>query len=419
MPETPYTPKTFIQYRGPQYSDEYNSRLEDNYKDLVYLYNKQHQTDADIQNGFSAFVKDLQSVTNFIQYLTQRIEILESQTNILSFNDVSQIDTSSFDGTDFQISEVDRCTFHPVNSSLTLPKVDSSSMSKIKFSNQDGSYSIAPSLEVLVTGISGTMDDNINIVDTSQPLNAILGRPGKVWERNVLIPNTSSPDLTDGAQMYLYIKIPLELSVTEVTNCISFTPFPLKNIDILDISYTTDTAPTLDPTANWVTFNNNKSYFQVGAAVGKIAPGAWDGDEIIDSSSKVFYFDPKPITAVRFHIRQRNYYDDAEKYIYTYGMSKLDIRFDKFIDAGKTIIKFDAPVNTTINSVTSVQPQVWNVPEYLIDNIFSYRVLWQTETGTFTTQPVSQSSSVWVEVTLTKTPAGGTPVLSGLLVSYT
>lgn len=100
-------------------------------------------------------------------------------------------------------------------------------------------------------------------------------------------------------------------------------------------------------------------------------------------------------------------------------MSKLDVRFDKFIDSGKAIIKFDAPVNTTINSITSVQPQIWNVPEYFVDNVFSYRVLWQTESSTFTTQPVPQSSSVWVEVTLNRTPGGGTPVLSGLLLSYT
>ena len=101
-------------------------------------------------------------------------------------------------------------------------------------------------------------------------------------------------------------------------------------------------------------------------------------------------------------------------------MSKLDIRFDKFIDTGKAIIKFDAPAGKTISAVTSVKPQIWNVPEFYVDNVFTYRVIWQGENNTFTTEaPVSYSSSVWIEVSLGKTPDGGTPVLGGLIITYT
>jgi hypothetical protein len=418
VPEIPYTTKDFVQYRGPQISEEYNSRLENNYRDLVYLYNKQNQTDSDIKHGFSAFVKDLESLTDFINYLTMRIEMLESNSNVLTFNNDSQIDTNYFNGTAFEISEVDRCTFNMVNSAVTLPRVDASSISKIKFNNTDGTYNIAPSLELLALGVNGTADDNNNIVDTSQPLNAVLGRPGKVWERNVLVPMTSSPDLSDGAQMYFYIAIPTELSVTELTNCISFTPFPLKSIDVLEISYTTANSPSLSESTLWTPFNKDKIYFNSTSAVGNVMPGGWSGDEILDSSSKLFYFDPLPITAIRFKLRQKNYYNDGSKYIYTYGMSKLDVRFDKFLDTGKTIIRLDAPEGVTISDITSVTPQIWNVPEYFVDNVFEYRVIWE-DGDSFTTTNVPFSARVWIEVTLSKTPDGGTPMLSGLIANYT
>lgn len=418
MPEVPYTQKENLEYRGPQDSEKYNVRLENNYRDLVYLYNKQNQIDSDVKHSFSALIKDFESLTNFINDLTNRLEVLEENSNILSFNNDSQIDTDFFDGTIFEVNEVDRCTFNNSNYTLTLPRVDSSSISQIKFNDTDGGYSISPSLQMLAIGINGTADNNNNIVDTSQPLNAVLGRPGKVWERNVLIPISGSPDLTDGAQMYFYVSVPNELSTSLVTNCISFTPFPIKSIDILDISYTTSVNPALSESTSWTTFNPGKNYFNNMSAIGHIAPGGWDGDEIYNSSSKIFYFDPIGITALRFKIRQRNYYNDGTKLIYTYGMSKLDVRFEKFLETGKVMIRLDAPQGSTISNITSVTPQIWNVPEYYIDNVFSYRIIWE-DGENYTTTPVAFSSRIWVEVTLTKTPGGGTPMLSGLIVDYT
>jgi hypothetical protein len=40
MSEFIYTKKRTKQYNGPLNSDDHNARIEENYKDLVYLYNK-------------------------------------------------------------------------------------------------------------------------------------------------------------------------------------------------------------------------------------------------------------------------------------------------------------------------------------------------------------------------------------------
>jgi hypothetical protein len=85
------------------------------------------------------------------------------------------------------------------------------------------------------------------------------------------------------------------------------------------------------------------------------------------------------------------------------------------------MIRFDAPSTDTISSVTSVTPQIWNTPEYLVDDVFSYRVIWETSfnSGSYTLTPVALSKRVWIEVTLKQTPDQGTPALSGLILKYT
>lgn len=420
MADSPYTQKREFQFRGPASSEDYNSRIEENYKDLVYLYNKVGNTNFDMDNGFVAFVKDLLGLSQAMDDLDTRISALEKSSTTIPFVSDTQIDTDRFNGIpNFAISTTDRCTFQSNYNLLTLPQVISSSMSKIKFVGGDGSNYLPTSLEMLVTPITSTADNSNAVIDTSQPFNAVISKPGKVWERNVLAP---TPDSVNGAQCYLYIRVPDDLSAVSDTNSISFTPFPLKTVDVLEIAYSTDANVSLGTLGSqWTVLNNTAIYYNAPGAAGNVAPGGWSGDEILNSGQKNFYFDPKPVTAVRIKLRQKNYYNEQSKFVYSYGMSKLDVRYDKFLDTGKTMIRFDAPTGKTISNVTGLTPQMWNVPENQVSSCFSYRVIWETSFGSnsYTTTPVPFSKRVWVEVTLNKTRDGGTPALSGLIMKYT
>jgi hypothetical protein len=418
MADSPYTLKRLTQSRGPDSSEDYNARLEENFKDLVYLYNKLHQLDADLGYGLLIFLKNQMGIGAYLTDLQARVEVLEAAIpDSIPFISEEQIDTDLFDNTIFAVNAVDRCTYNETHNLVTLPIVPTSSMSKIKFTNNDGTYSIPSSFETLVVPITSTADNSSAVIDTSQPYAAVVGHAGKVWERNVI---TSAPD-ADGAQMYLYVKIPDDLSAVADTNAISFTPFPFLTVDILEIAYSTDVNVTLGSAgSNWTIFNSAQTYYNAPGAAGHIIPGGWSGDAIINASSQLFYFDPKPITAIRIKFRQENYHTESTKTIYSYGLSKLDIRYDKFTSSGKTIIRFDAPGASTISSVTSVMPYIWNVPEYQVGDIFSYRVIWETsfESGSYTLTPVPSSQRVWIEVTLNETPAKGSPALSGLILKY-
>lgn len=418
MADSPYTLKRFNQSRGPDSSEDYNARIEETLKDLIYLYNKLNQTGTDLGHGFLVFLRNELGLDAALTDLENRVTVLEDALpDSIPFISEDQIDNDRFNNTSFNINTVDRCTYNADHNFTTLPLVPTSSMSKIKFTNGDGTYNIPSSFETIVTPITSTADSTSAVIDTSQPYSAVVAHPGKVWERNVIV---SSPHV-DGAQMYLYVKIPDDLSAVPDTNSISFTPYPFKTVDVLEIAYTTDVNVSLGSSgATWTVFNDSQIYYNVPGAAGHIIPGGWTGDAILSSSSQTFYFDPKPITAIRFKLRQQNYHTESSKTIYTYGLSKLDIRFDKFVSTGKTIIRFDAPGASTISSVTSIIPYMWNVPENQANDVFSYRVIWETafDSGSYTLTPVPSSQRVWIEVTLNETTSSGTPALSGLILKY-
>ena len=417
MTDTPYTKKRNYQFRGPQSSEDYNQRVEENYKDLVYLYNKFNIINGNQNKGFSVFVKELLSIARAFSDFESRLQVLESGSSKLGFYSGDQIDTNRFNSTAFNVPQSDRCSYDHMYGVATLPKLEASSISKVRYVSSDGAYTIPASLEMNVIQDATSVETGLATIDTAQPYDALLGATGKIWDRNVIV-NSSSPE---GARCYLFVKVPNDLSINPDVNAILMNVYPLKSADILSISYTTSGFPRLDNTETWTPLNNNIRYSGESEAVGDLPPGAWAGDEIYDAGAKLFYFEPKPITAFRIHLQQKNYFTEAGKYVYSYGLSKLDIRYDKFLPTGKMIIKLDAPSGDTISSITGIVPKIWNVPMHLIDDVFSVRTIWETSysSGMYTLSPVPLSQRVWLEVTLNQSELGGTPALMGLEVTYT
>lgn len=416
MADAPYTKKRNHQFRGPQSSEDYNLRVEENYKDLVFLYNKYAALDNDLDKGFEVFIKELLSIARGISDFEARLNVLEAGASKVGFYSANQIDNDRFNSTAFSISEVDRCTYQNTYGTLTLPKVEASSISKVRYANSDGTFSIPASLEMNVIPDVTSIDTVNSVIDTAQPYNCLLGVPGKVWDRNVI---ASSPSV-QGARCYLFIKVPSDLSIVADVNALLLNVFPLKSTDILSIEYTTSSYPKLDNTEDWTPINDTGRYDGDTEAIGYLPPGGWSGDEILDAGAKIFYFDPKPVTAFRIKLQQKNYFTEGGSYVYSYGLSKLDVRFDKFLSTGKTIIRFDAPSGSTISSVEEISPKIWNIPLHRVNDSFSVRTIWETSynSGTYTLTPVPFSSRVWLEVTLNQTPEGGTPALNALNIRY-
>lgn len=417
MTYTPNTQKRNYQWRGPSSSEDYNLRVEENYKDLAVLYNQLNELEATHEESSSYLFKEVTSITEFMIEILTRIQNLEDVgSGVMTFNDSDQIDTIDFAATIFSVDADEQCTFHAKYNLITPRHITDQSVSKIKFKTDDV-VTTSANLEMLVTPISPSDDSTSAIVETSQPVYAVVNEVGRIWQRNVIVPSTTA----NGAQMYLYIRIPTDLTVTPWTNAIYFDVFPIFGVDITDVSYSTDPKVNLNSVATWTPLNNGIHYFDIDEAIGYLPPGAWIDDTITKAGPAAFIFPNKAITAVRIGLKRTEVYDESSNKIYSYGMSFLDIRHDKFADESSVILRFDAPDGETISSVDSVNPQIWNVPEYLIDDVFSYQVIWETafESGSYTTTPVPLSQRVWIKVTLNSGPDGDqAPALSNLIVNY-
>jgi hypothetical protein len=301
---------------------------------------------------------------------------------------------------------------------LTLPYLADSSLSKIKYFNSDGTFNVTNGLEVLVLPDLDSVDNSTATIETSSPYDAIQAKPGLVWERNVIAP---TPGVDSEARCDLFIRIPNDLSVTGSTNGIMLYPFPVFDLDIMSIAYTTDANAALNNTTTWTPLNSSQWYLNNSEAVGFIPPGGWAGDEALDSGPVIFYFEPKAITALKISILQNSYYNHGGKYLFSYGFSNIDIRYDKFLPTGKIIVRLDAPEGDTISRIDSVLPKIWNVSQAMLNDVFSYRVIWETSygSGNYTLTPVSNSQRVWLEITLTQVSSGYTPALSSVIATYT
>ena len=416
MSEYINTQKRTTQYNGPVDSSDHNLRIEENYKDLVYLYNKFNVVDQKLAEAFERVLKDHVFISRYIKDLDDRIDALEAAENVMSIHSFSQIDNSAIPDGEVSIQVDQVLSFDPIYNVITLPKISGSSHSKLKFFTANNGQIIPDFFESRVSNSLTGVDVPGAIVDGTNVQNAILDRSDKYWKRSI-VSNTTS---VYGAQTYVYIKIPSEYSGSKKTNYIKMNPFPLYGVDILSIEYTTIANPTLTEDDIWYPLNRDRLYDGNSEAVGKVPPGGWTiaGSDYVNSSPPLaFYFPEIEITAIRFAMRQRSYLEEAGKYIYTYGLSDLDIRYDKFLPSGKMIFKFEPSNGDIISSITSVTPKIYNVSPALLSSVFSYRIIY-SDGSIYTLNNPGASNSVWIEVTLNQLNDGTAPVLSDLIVNY-
>jgi len=414
MSEFIYTQKKPIQYHGPISSSDFNERIEQNYADLVYLYNKYSVVDKKISEIIERIIKENIFLSSAVKNLADRIRVIESiNTNQLSIHSKNQIDLVPFINTPYAIPASQALVFNEYYNDLTLPQIIGSSHSKIKYVNAFKGQVVPDFLETRIDPNIAGGDGNGALVDTTPVQNAFINQPDKVWRRNVIL-NEPNPL---GVSMFFYIKIPTGSIGNSLTNCVSLSPFPSNGVDIIKVEYTTAANPSMSDKDGYYSLNYGY-YDQEYDAVGKVAPGGWSivgSDAIINSGPQKFYCGDKKITAIRVLLRQRNYIKENSSYVYTYGLSDIDVRYEKFIETGKTFIRFDAPAGKTINEILNVSPKIYTLPQSLLNSVFSYRIFYPSGSNYVLTNP-NTSSHVYIEVSLAMLENKIPPVLSDLIV---
>lgn len=428
MPDAPYTKKRAAQFRGPSYSDDYNRRIVENYNDLTVLYNRARLSEVEQQELYRRMVKDQLSISRAISELEQRVSTLEGGSTRMSFySDRTLRFFEELEGesgfNNYYVPPDQRLEYHAQYGILTMAQNESGSLSKLRFTDQDGDEIVPPGLDMRVVGTLSTADNASNEHDSSNPRFSLYRKPGLIWERNVV---ADAPH-QDGAELTLYVKVPTDLFTTTRANTLVLNPFPLYGTTIRSVEYTTKVDPLLTGTDNYTPINSEGLYEGESDAVGWVAPGGWTGaeegnDAIVNSGPKMFVFPSEPVTAIRIVLHQDQWYKEGAKYIYSYGLSHLDLRFNKYnnFDGGSSAyVLFEAPEGETISAVNSVTPEIYNVSPSKINDVFDYEVVWETYSGSGipTKDPVANSSRIWIKIILKDTD-GWSPSLSGLIVDY-
>jgi hypothetical protein len=417
MSEFLNTRKRDYKFNGPVNSADYNDRIEENYKDLVYLYNKASVLDSKLADAFEKVLKDQAFLSAAVLDMEDRVRALESANNKVSIHSFNQLDYGNFVNTIFAISSTQLLHFDPIYNVITLPIISSGSYSKLKFGNQSSGQIIPKFFKAKIDNNYTGADSPGTTINSTPIYNCILDDPNKVWKRNIV----ADSSVTTGSQMMAYFKVPTESTGSYKANELKLNPYPAYGVDIVSIEYTTKPNPSLDDSDGWTPLNDTRMYNNVSEAIGKVPPGGWDSigsDKISNSGPLAFHFAEIDASAIRVKFAQRNYFREMGNNVYTYGLSDLDVRYNKYMPEGKTIIKFTPSDGQTISNITNITPKIFNVPLNLISSCFSYRVIYQ-DGGSYSLSNPGASNSVWIEVTLTQLDDKTPPVLSDLIVEYT
>lgn len=410
------TKKRDYKYNGPVESTDYNIRIEENYKDLVYLYNKASLLDNKLIKAFERVIKDQLSLVNAIGDLEDRLQSLELSNQTMSLTSFSQLDYATFADTSFAIAATDLLHFDPKYNILTLPKVNNSSYSRVKFLDPVSGQVVPPNFKSKIENTYSGVDTTGAVIETTPVYNSVLDSLDKIWQRTIVAPSSSA----NGAQLMLYMEIPTDVAASIKSNYIQLTPFPVFGVDITSIEYTSVINPSLSLSDGWTALNRSALYDGEQDAISNIPPGGWNvsGSDQIDNCGPVkFFFPDTDITAVRIKMKRRDYFLENSKYIYSYGLSDFDIGYCKTLASGRTIVKYTPKNGDTISNVLSVTPKIYNVPRSLISSCFSYRVIYESG-GTYSTVNPGSSNSVWIEITLNKLDDTTAPVLTDLIINY-
>lgn len=368
-------------------------------------------------DSFEKVLKDQKFLSAALVDMEDRVRALEASGNKISIHSFSQLDYANFVNTSFSISSTELLHFDPIYNVITLPIVSSGSYSKLKFGNQS-SGQIVPKFFKAKIDNSYTGADSPGVTVNSTPIyNCILDDPSKVWKRNIVVDSS----VTTGAQMLAYFKVPTESTGSYKTNEVKLNPYPAYGVDIVSIEYTTKSNPSLDDSDGWTPLNDTRMYNNVSEAIGRVPPGGWDttgADKVVNSGPLSFHFADIDVSAIRVRFAQRNYFNEMGNNVYTYGLSDLDVRYNKHMPQGKTIIKFTPSNGDVISSITNITPKIYNVPLNLISSCFSYRIIYE-DGGVYTLSNPGASNSVWIEVTLDQLDDKTPPVLSDLVIEYT
>lgn len=388
----PVSRKIEARFRGPTSSEDFNQWIEDNYFDLVQLFNASRKNKSSIEENLSFLLKENLFMQGKIEKLEGLIETMQesidSSKGILSksFYSIENVSENNCKiDTRYGIAHLD---------------LDQIPISKVYLRDNFGKVFVPNSLNVSlyesyspISNIRGKIE--LPIQEDKSIINAFNGSKDSYWIRNHY--TTESID-----EVYAIIDIDLPRNIINHTrvNTIYLDPAPEFSFSILDILYSSsDTWERLD------TF-----------------PKMTDGEtpqEISDAGKLAFVFPYKDILKLRLYIKQNKWTPEGNNRIFSYGFKSIEVFFTRFKEESSSFtVRFDIPdPSRSFSKILSVSTLPSKGGIKTNSGIETKLFLENGNTKNVNETLPSTTKTVYVEVSLFPVE-GVTPTISQLNIEY-
>ena len=308
-------------------------------------------TIADLQNTVnqvnvneSSTLDVLNTAIREISNLKKRVAQLEDQESfdrairaaqnlrIKAFKSMTDLTGITFPGTN-------QSTKPRINTLFDQATVPINAVENKFYTNSIISGSIVPisqSIQIDVTSVIDAVDYEAGYVKLSQgnPENAFNGDNQSYWQRKVEFDLDSD---VEEVQVELTVRIPDQAN-TEA-NALYIRPYPVSQVDVFDLGISADLSSGFSAPGN--------SY--------PIFPTELLENPLDNARDSRFFFSTQSVQRIKIRLRQRNWYEENGRKVFSYGLQELGLQlseFDKTYSATASlgdnhtfITKFTCPAN--------------------------------------------------------------------------
>lgn len=400
----PISEKREAQFRGPSSSEDFNKWMDDNYYDLIQLFNFATEYGIEIPRNMEMLVVEnitLQKKLNSLQSLIDNItKALTSENKVLYKSFASSVTfADSTDGinlkhdTDFGLLKIP----HVQEEISKIYLVDLNKQSFIPKTFQSKVYESVEPIDIK----EATIDLPDVASNDSNLLDMFDGDKSSFWLRKTIKDSSVS-------DVYFCIELDLPINIINHTraNILTIDPTPLSSITLLDIYYRT--------VNDWQRLPSYPTK-EIG---GQIQPV-----EINDLGRMKFCFPTRDVVGVRIYCKQSNWFLENEMRNFYYGFRNIDVKYMAFrTKTSKIRVAFDIPDQEKMfTSILSVKP-IFSDGSIVGSDLFSvykihYNLAGQDREANLGEPLPAGVQRVYVEIGLMLS-SQVSPLLSGLVMEY-
>jgi hypothetical protein len=331
----PISVKREAQFRGPSSSEDFNLSVDENYFDLVQLYNIAAEYGVAIPENMQMLVLENIMLQKRINELQDTLENIQATTPM----DKKLLHSFSSDG-NLGVAEDYLQLEHDADYGiLKIPHVQE--VSKLYLVSLDNENFVPEALKYKIYESTASIDISVptillSYLEDTKMKKMLDGNKNTFWLRKLV----QSPSV-DETYFCLELELPVNIINHTRANIITIDPTPLSSLTLLDIRYKT--------ISEWQRLPS----YPMEEVGGQMVPTS------IDELGRIkFCFPTRDVTGIRIYCKQKNWFLENGSRSFYYGFRNIDVNYMSFkTEEARIRVRFDIPDPTKqFVSIDSVSP---------------------------------------------------------------